>query len=180
MMTLLKYFMVFVLGSMAFVSCSDKSLQKYLVEKQDDDKFVKMDIAASLLQGRNSNFTEEEKDVLNTIKKVNVVAYPIVEGDTVDYEMERQELKTILDQKQYKELTRIKSNDWDATLKYTGEEDAIDEVIVFANDNKRGFAVFRLLGENMRPDQMLQLMKSAERGDLDISKLEGFGEIFKD
>ncbi len=180
MMVLTKYFLALILGLVALTSCSDKSLQKYLVEKQDDDKFVKMDIAASLLQGRNSNFTQEEKDILNTIKKVNVVAYPIKEGDTADFEMERNELKDILDQDQYKELTRIKSNDWNATLKYTGEEDAIDEVIVFASDDKRGFAVFRLLGENMRPDQMLKLMKSAERGDLDISKLEGFGEIFKD
>ncbi len=180
MMTLLKYFMALVLGAMALVSCSDKSLQKYLVEKQDDDKFVKMDVAASLLQGRNSNFTQEEKDILKTLKKVNVVAYPIIEGDTADYEKEKLELKAILSQERYKELTRIKSNSWDATLKYTGEEDAIDEVIVFASDDKRGFAVFRLLGENMRPDQMLKLMKSAERGDLDVSKLEGFGKIFKD
>ena len=179
-MTLVKYFMALILGAMTLLSCSDKSLQKYLVEKQDDDKFVKMDIAASLLQGRNSDFTQEEKDILSTIKKVNVVAYPIKEGDTADFEKERNELKDILDQDEYKELTRIKSNDWNATLKYTGEEDAIDEVIVFASDDKKGFAVFRLLGENMRPDQMLKLMKSAERGDLDVSKLSGFGEIFKD
>jgi hypothetical protein len=179
-MVLARYFMALALGLSALTSCSDKSLQKYLVEKQDDDKFVKMDIAASLLQGKNSSFSQEEKDVLNTIKKVNVVAYPIADGDTADYEKERQELKAILDQEKYKELTRINSNDWNATLKYTGEEDAIDEVIVFASDDSRGFAVFRLLGENMRPDQMLKLMESAERGDLDISKLEGFGEIFKD
>src|SRR5690606_9843595 len=131
---------------------NDKSLQKYLVEKQEDDKFVKMDLAASLLQGRNSNFSQEEKEILNTIKKVNVVAYPIKDGDTVDYELERQELKSILDQEEYKELTRFKSNEWNATLKYTGEEDAINEVIVFASDDTRGFAVFRVLGENMRPD----------------------------
>ncbi len=179
-MALVKYFMALILGAMTMISCSDKSLQKYLVEKQDDDKFVKMDVAASLLQGRNSNFTEEEKDILSTIKKVNVVAYPMKDGDTADFEIERNELKEILDQDQYKELTRIKSNEWNATLKYTGDEDAIDEVIVFASDDKRGFAVFRLLGENMRPDQMLKLMKSAERGDLDVSKLSGFGEIFKD
>lgn len=179
-MVLVKYFMALLLGAMALISCSDKSLQKYLVEKQDDDKFVKMDIAASLLQGRNNNFTQEEKDILSTIKKVNVVAYPIKDDDTADFEKERNELKDILDQEQYKELTRIKSDNWNATLKYSGEEDAIDEVIVFASDDKRGFAVFRLLGENMRPDQMLKLMKSAERGDLDVSQLEGFGEIFKD
>lgn len=172
--------MAVILALVAFISCSDKSLQKYLVEKQDDDKFVKMDIAASLFQGRNSDFTQEEKDILNTIKKVNVVAYPIKNGDTADFEKEKNELRDILDQEQYKELTRIKSDEWTATLKYTGEEDAIDEVIVFASDDNRGFAVFRLLGENMRPDQMIKLMKSAERGDLDVSKLSGFGEIFKD
>lgn len=176
----LKYTIAFILGAMALVSCNDKSLQKYLVEKQDDDKFVKMDIAASLLEGKKSNFTQEEKDILRTIKKVNVVAYPIAGGDMADYEKERQKLRSILDQEQYKELTRIKSKQWNATLKYTGEEDAIDEVIVFASDDSRGFAVFRLLGENMRPDQMIKLMNSAERGDLDVSKLEGLGEIFKD
>ena len=179
-MKLAKYFTAFLIGIVALTSCNDKSLQKYLVEKQDDDKFVKMDFAASLLQGRNSNFTQEEKDILNTIKKVNVVAYPIKENDTADYEKERAELKAILDQEEYKELTRFKSNEWNATLKYTGEEDAIDEVIVFASDNNRGFAVFRVLGENMRPDQMLKLINSAERGDLDVSKFESFGEIFKD
>ena len=175
-----KYFTFFILAALALTSCNNKSLQKYLVEKQDDDKFVKMDVAASLLQGRNSNFSQEEKDILNTIKKVNVVAYPITDNDTVDYEKERQELKNILDQDEYKELTRFKSNEWSATLKYTGEEDAIDDVIIFASDDNRGFAVFRVLGENMRPDQMLKLVNSAERGDLDVSKFEGFGEIFKD
>lgn len=179
-MKLLLNFLGILLLAITLISCSDKSLQKYLVAKQDDDKFVKMDIASSLLQGRNSSFTQEEKDILNTIKKVNVVAYPIIENDTADYETERQELKEILDQEQYKELTRIKSNDWDATLKYTGDEDAIDEVIIFASDDNRGFAVFRVLGENMRPDQMLKLMKSAERGDLDVTQLQGFGKIFKD
>lgn len=175
-----RYFMTLLLAVVALTSCSDKSLQKYLVEKQDDDKFVKMDIAASLLQGKENNFTPEEKDILKTIKKVNVVAYPIKDGDTADFENERKELVAILDQDQYKELTRIKSNDWNATLKYTGEEDATDEVIVFASDNNRGFAVFRVLGENMRPDQIIKLMESAKRGDLDISKFNGLGKVFKD
>lgn len=179
-MVLTRYFLALTLGVMVLTSCSDQSLQKYLVEKQDDNKFVKMDVAASLLQGNDSNFSQEEKDILKTLKKVNVVAYPINDENIADFEIEKNKLKTILDQEQYKELTRIKSNDWNATLKYTGEEDAIDEVIVFASDDKRGFAVFRLLGENMRPDQMLKLMKSAERGDLDVSKFEAFGEIFKD
>lgn len=167
-------------AALALVSCNDKSLQKYLVEKQDDPKFVKVDIPASMLGGENSNFTPEEMEILHSIKKVNVVAYPIKDDNLVDFELEKKELESILAQDRYKELTRIKGNDWNATLKYTGEEDAIDEVIVFASDNNRGFAVFRILGENMRPGQMLQLMNSAEKGNMDFSQLEGIFKGFKD
>lgn len=179
-MKLNKFIGVLILGATIFSACSEKSLQKYLVEKQDDDKFVKIDLATSLLQGKNSDFSEAEKDILKTIKKINIVAYPIKKGDTADFQKEKKELTDILDQERYKELTRFKSNSWDATLKYTGEEDALDEVIVFASDNRKGFAVFRLLGDNMRPDQMLQLMRAAERGEMDILKVGGFTEIFRD
>lgn len=169
-----------LIATVAMVSCSDKSLQKYLVEKQDNPKFMKLDLPPSLLQGKNSNFTKEENEIFQTIKKVNVVAYQIKDGDMFEFEKEKKELETILKQDRYKELTRIKSNDWNATLKYTGEEDAIDEVIVFASDNNKGFAIFRLLGENMRPDHMMKLMKSAEKGDLDFSSFSGFNKEFKD
>ncbi len=169
-----------VMSGLLLISCSDKSLQKYLVEKQDDPKFVKVDIPTSLLEVENSSFDQEEREILKSIEKINVVAYPIKNNDSTDYNSERQELESILDQEQYKDLTRIKTSDWNATLKYIGEEDAIDEVIVYANDSQRGFAIFRLTGKNMRPDQMYSLMKSIESGDLDLSKFNGMGEIFKD
>ncbi|QAA83070.1 DUF4252 domain-containing protein [Aequorivita sp. H23M31] len=177
-MALLRNLMVITLTALTLISCSDKSLQKYLVAKQDDPKFVKVDLPTSLLEGKNSSFGQEEKDILKTIKKINVVAYPIKAGDTTEYLSERNELESILRQDRFKELTRIKSKNWNATLKYTGEEDAIDEVIVYANDSERGFAIFRLLGKNMRPDQMLHLMKSVEDGDLDLSKLSGLSDVF--
>ena len=65
-------------------------------------------------------------------------------------------------------------------MKYTGDEDAIDELIIFASDSDRGFAVFRVLGDDMRPDQMIKLMRSVDQGDLNLSSLSGVGEIFKD
>src|SRR5690554_3398061 len=170
-MRALKYSVAVILTGLTLISCSEKSLQKYLVEKQDDPKFVKVDIPTSLLEGENSNFDPEEKEILKTIEKINLVAYPIKNNDSTDYNLERQELESILDQERYKDLTRIKTSDWNATLKYTGDEDAIDEVIVYANASNRGFAVFRLIGKDMRPDQMYSLMKSMESGDLDLSRL---------
>jgi len=180
-MILIKYVLGLGLAALTLFSCSnEKSLQRYLVDRQDDDSFLKIDIAASLLQTDNNNLSQEEKDILETVKKINVVAYPIKGENAVDYEVKRQELKDIIDQEQYKMLMKYGSNKQGATLKYLGEEDAIDEIIVFASDDEKGFALFRLLGEKMEPAKMMKLMKAIEKGDLDVSKLESIGNIFQD
>ena len=170
-----------MLAALAVVAgCNDKSLQKYMVEKQGDDNFVKIDLATSLLDGLDSTFSPEEREILHSIKKINVLAYPRSSGDSLSYSYEKTELEQILKQDKYKELTRIKSRDWNATLKYSGEVDAIEEVIVYANDNTKGFALFRVLGNDMRPEQIIKLIQAADRSDIDLSKLPGFQKNFKD
>ena len=177
-MTLTKYLIGIAIASLALFSCSDsKSLQKYLVDKQDDDKFLKVDLATSLLQSEDSDFTQEEQEILNSVKKINVVAYPLKGENRTDYQAEKDKVKSILADEKYKTLLKMGSNNRGATLKYTGEEDAIDELIVFASDEEKGFAVFRLLGDKMRPDKMVKLMNSIDRGDIDISQLSGIGNI---
>jgi len=178
MTTLVKYIVGLGLIALSMISCnSEASLQKYLVEKQDDDKFMKIDLATSLLQGEDSNFTQDEQDVLNTVKKINVVAYPL-KGNTAEYEVERNKIQTILANEKYQTLLKMGSNKSGATLKYTGEEEAIDELIVFASDNEKGFAVFRLIGDNMEPDSLVKLMSSIDRGDVDVSQLKSIGNMF--
>jgi hypothetical protein len=178
-MILIKYILGIGLAALTLFSCSNKeSLQRYIVDRQDDDSFLKIDIAASLLQTDSANLSQEEKDILKTIKKINVIAYPIEEGNVSAYEVKMQELKTILDQDRYKTLMKYGSNKEGATLKYVGLEDAIDEIIVFVRDDEKGFALFRLLGDDMRPEQMIKLMTAIEKGDVDISKLNSIGKIF--
>lgn len=178
-MILIKYILGIGLAALTLFSCSNKeSLQRYIVDRQDDDSFLKIDIAASLLQTDSANLSQEEKDILKTIKKINVIAYPIEEGNVSAYEVKMQVLKTILDQDRYKTLMKYGSNKDGATLKYVGLEDAIDEIIVFVRDDEKGFALFRLLGDDMRPEQMIKLMTAIEKGDVDISKLNSIGKIF--
>jgi len=178
-MILIKYILGIGLAALTLFSCSNKeSLQRYIVDRQNDDSFLKIDIAASLLQTDGANLSQEEKNILKTIKKINVIAYPINEGSVSAYEVKMKVLKTILDQDRYKTLMKYGSNKEGATLKYLGEEDAIDEIIVFVRDDEKGFALFRLLGDNMRPEQMIKLMTAIEKGDVDISKLNSIGKIF--
>ncbi|RMA64622.1 DUF4252 domain-containing protein [Ulvibacter antarcticus] len=179
-MAVLKYILPLAMTVISLFSCSNnESLQRYLVDKQDDDKFLKVDVATSLLQSDENTLSEEQKEILNTVKKINVVAYKIKDGNMADYEAEKGKLAAIVSQEKYKTLMKYGSKNKGATLKYLGEEDAIDEVVVFASDNEQGFAVFRLSGNNMRPDQIMKLIGSVENGDIDISKLSGLGDIFK-
>lgn len=178
-MILVKYVIGISLAALTLFSCNnEQSLQRYLVDRQDDDSFLKIDIAASLLQTDSNSLSQEEKDILETVKKINVVAFPLNGENDAQYEGKKQELKDIISQDKYKTLMKFGSNSKGATLKYLGEEDAISEIIVFASDDEKGFALFRLLGDNMRPDQMIKLMNSIEKGDLDVSKLSSIGGLF--
>ena len=182
MVSLTKYvigIVLILLMALSLGSCDDsKSLQRYYVDKQEDDKFLKIDLATSLLQSENSNFSQEEKDILETVKKINIVAYPIKGGDAAEYEAEKEKVKYIIGQEKYKTLIKFSKNSTGATVKYLGEEEAIDEFIVFANDSEKGFALFRLSGDDMKPDAMLKLMSSINRGDIDASKLQSVGDLF--
>jgi len=178
-MVLIKYVIGIGLAALTLFSCSnEKSLQRYLVDKQDDDAFLKVDIAASLLQSNDADFSQEEKDILATVKKINVVAFPLKGENVANYDVEKQELKEIIGQEQYKTLMKFGSNNKGAVLKYLGAEESIDEIIVFASDDEKGFALFRLLGDNMNPAQIIKLMNSIDKGDMDISSLKSIGNIF--
>lgn len=170
---------IVTLFAFALVSCSNPSLQKYMVEKQDDSNFVKMDIAGSLFQ-KSGDMKEESNESLKTIRKINVLAYPIQENDSINFEKEKSELTNILESENYKTLIYLNSADRKASLKYIGEEDAIDELILYGSDNTQGFAVLRILGEDMKPADMYQLMKSIQSGDINISQFPGFEKTFKD
>lgn len=175
-----RYIIMLLLAAIATTACTEKSLQKYLVEKQDDPKFMKFDLATSLLDNGSFDLNAEDKEVLSSIRKINVIAYPLKNGDTEDFEMERSELESILKDDRYKDLTRVHSDNWSADFKYKGEEDAIDEVIIYANSADTGFALLRLHGKNMKPEHLMHLVEIFQKGDFDLSSFTGLIEGFRD
>ncbi len=59
-MILIKYVLGIGLAALTLFSCSNKeSLQRYIVDRQDDDSFLKIDIAASLLQADGANLSQD-------------------------------------------------------------------------------------------------------------------------
>ncbi len=180
-MKLVYYLLWISLFVVTLLSCSkERSLQRYFVDKQEDNNFVKFDLPASMIQQDNDFLNLEQKEVLASVRKLNIVAFPIKDGDSLktEYTAEKEIFKSIIDQEKYQTLIKFGSPTQGATLTYVGEYDAIDELIIFASDDDKGFVIFRLTGDKMDPEKMINVMKSVERGDLDLAEFNGFGQIF--
>ena len=160
-------------------SCkNEKSLQGYLVESQEKSGFITVDIPTSFLQLKSEVVSDEVKETLKSIRKVNVVALPI-KGNEAAYEVEKTKLKSIFkDNEDYKSLMSLKAQGMNVSLYYTGDTESIDEVIAFGYGNEIGVGVARLLGDNMNPAKIIEMMNNV-KFDGDNVNLEQFRAIFK-
>ncbi|MEW7290732.1 DUF4252 domain-containing protein [Aquimarina sp. 2304DJ70-9] len=156
-----------------FASCSSEpSLQKYFVDHQEDVDFIAVDVPSSLLDKKTMELNKEEIEALESIKKVNFLALPLNDDTKVKFDQESSAIAKILNSDRYETLLRFGSNGAKAVLKYQGDDDDIDEVIVFATHQERGLALVRVLGDNMRPEKMVKLMESVEKGKIDLKAFE--------
>ncbi|MGJ8743233.1 DUF4252 domain-containing protein [Polaribacter sp.] len=160
-------------------SCkNEKSLQSYLVESQEKAGFINLDIPTSFLQLKSNNVSDEVQETLNSIRKVNVLALPI-KGNEAAYEVEIAKLKSIFkDNKEYKTLMSMKAKGMSVKLFYTGNTESIDEVIAFGYGKEAGVGIARLLGDNMNPAKIIEMMNSV-KFDGDSVNLEQLSAIFK-
>jgi len=166
------------LGITAFVSCaSEPSLQEYYVENQQDNKFIAVDVPTSMFTNAEQ-LDETQKETLETVKKINVLALA-VKDNKEEYEAEKVKLADILKNEKYQLLMKYGSNNRKAEVYFTGEEDAIDEIIVYGYDDTKGVGVARVLGEDMNPQKLMEFMKSLNKGDIDIAGLKGISGMFQ-
>lgn len=176
-MKIVKTFLVCIITF--FASCDNKTtLQEYYVENQNNRQFLALDIPASLLTG-NNRLSAEQKATLETIKKVNLIALPMNEENRAIFEEERTKLTDILGDEKYQPLIKYGGGTRKAELYFLGEDDAIDEFIVFGYDEEKGFGVARVLGDDMKPESLIKLLKSFEEGDLNIEGLQNLTDGFQ-
>ncbi|MBZ9631874.1 DUF4252 domain-containing protein [Salegentibacter sp. LM13S] len=166
------------LAAAAFVSCANEpSLQEYYVENQQDNKFIALDVPTSMFTN-TEELDENQKATLESVKKINLLALPVKENKE-EYEAEKTKLSSILQDEKYQLLMKYGSNDRRAEIYFTGNEDAIDEIIVYGYDDTKGVGVARVLGEDMNPQKLMELMKSLDKGDIDVNGLKGITGMFK-
>ena len=170
---------LFLIIAMLFISCNkEQTLQEYYIEKQDSNNFMFIDVPSSIISLKD-DAPEDVRQTLESVRKLNLMIFKINDRNKADYQKEKENLKNILKAKRYNDLMRLTHEGVKVSAKYTGDIDAIDEMILFASDDKKGFLVARLLGDHINPEMMIKLLKNINDVDDDNPVFSEIGELIK-
>jgi hypothetical protein len=157
-----------------FTSCSNKpSLQKYFVENTESKDFIAMDLGSDIINTEKMSLTDSDKEALKSFEKINVLAFKKDENNKDKYGTEIEKVKTILnDTISYKELMKFGSGNDGASIYFVGDDDHINEFVLFANKKENGFAVVRVLGKDMNPMNIMNIINLMQKADINLEQLK--------
>ncbi|UPQ78012.1 DUF4252 domain-containing protein [Flavobacterium azooxidireducens] len=172
--------LLFSLLLMSFIACEkEPSLQKYFVEKTESTDFISVDMSPSILNIKPDALSVEQQEALKTFKKMNILAFKINEENKSKFDGERTKVKEILKDEKYQELMKFGSGKEGAAVYYVGKDDAIEEFVLYGSKDENGFAVVRILGNKMNPEDFMTLLSALQKSDIDMEQLKPLEGIFK-
>jgi len=169
----------FIIGllTLFLVGCSsEQSLQEYFIDNKENPNFIAIDIPASILKIDEAALTDKQKKAMASLKKLNLLAFNKTETNATEYTLEKAAVKEILKNEDFIELMTINTKYGKGVIKYLGDDDAIDEVIIYGDREEQGFLLARVLGKDMNPADAMLLVQAMEKSEY---KGEGLEEIAK-
>lgn len=173
-------FFLLLLTPLLFSSCSStQSLQEYFVDSSENPNFLQLDLPASILKIEADSLDADQRDALNSLRKLNILAFRITDTNKADYEAETQKVKAILKNDDFNELMKIRTSYGNGVVKYLGDDDAIDEVVIYGSNDDAGFALIRVLGKNMNPAHLVPFLQAMQKSDYKGDELEKVADFLK-
>ena len=164
---------IYVLGLILLVSCqSEPSLQKYFVAHSEDKNFVAVDVAPDILKIEKTHLTAAQSKALASFDKMNVLAFKCDGKNLVQYDVERVKVNAILKDEKYQQLMRVGSGKDGASVSFVGDDEHIDEFVIYANKSENGFAIVRILGKDMNPTMIMDMISILKDSKLDLDQLK--------
>lgn len=169
-----------VLCSLLLLSCSNEpSIQKYFVENSGKKDFIALDVSPSIINIDKSKLTSDQQTALNSFEKMNVLIFKSNGKNDAQYQSETQKVGDILKDKTYQELMKIGSGKDGASVSFVGDENDIDEFIFFAKNQDNGFAVVRILGNDMNPNNIMNMIGILQIANVDMEQLKPLQGLLK-
>ena len=175
----INHFFIFF-GLLLLTSCnSDPSLQKYFVENTENKNFIALDVSPNILNLDKTKLTTEQSEALKSFDKMNILAFKRNDKNQAEYEVERTKVNTILKNPKYQQLMKFGSGKDGASVSYVGTDENIEEFVIYANRNENGFALVRVLGKNMNPNNIMTLMTVLKESNIDMEQLKPLQQLIK-
>ncbi|MDO7170619.1 DUF4252 domain-containing protein [Mariniflexile sp. AS56] len=176
----INHMLLLLLATFVFVSCNDgASLQRYFVDNQESKNFITQDVPISMLKIDESELTEEQKEAYHSVKRLNFLGYKTNETDSETLEIELAKIKTILSHEKYNDLAEFSDRGNKVVVKYLGNDEEADEVVVFGSSKEMGFGIVRVLGDGMSPDKMVTLISVLQKSNMDEDQVHDIINFFK-
>ena len=122
------------------------SLQKYFVDNQEKPGFLVVDVSPSILNLDKTKLTADQSKALSSFEKMNILAYQINDKNKSEFDIEIKKINEILnDTTNYQQLMKFGSGKDGASISFVGDEDHVDEFILYGAKSDNGFAVVRIL-----------------------------------
>ena len=161
-----------------FHSCqSEPSLQRYFVDKSESKDFIALDLSPSILNIDKSKLTTTQKDALGSFDKMNILAFKLNDKNKAQFELERANANSILKDEKYQQLMKFGSGQEGASVSFVGDDEHIDEFVFFANKKENGFAVVRVLGKDMNPTMIFNMISVLKEADVNLDQLKPLQDL---
>lgn len=173
-------FLTVFLTSLLLLSCnSEPTIQKYFVANLENKDFVVLDISPTILNLDKTKLSAEQKRALESFDKMNVLIFKLDENNQAQYEVESQKITQILKDESYQQLMKVGSGKDGATISFVGDEDNINEFVVFGKSKDNGFAVIRILGKDMNPNNIMTMLSVLKESKIYMAQLAPIKELIK-
>ena len=174
------FYSIALLFSLFLISChTEPTLQKYFVENTENKNFIALDVSPSILNVDKAKLSAEQNGALQSFVKMNVLAFKLNGTNKAQFEVERAKVNLILKDKKYQQLMKFGSGKEGASVSFVGSDEHIEEFVLFANRKETGFAVVRILGKDMNPNNIMTMLSVLKESKINLEQLKPLQEMLK-
>jgi len=172
----IKYVSLILILVATLSSCNQGlTLQTYYVDNELKPGFASLDVPTSFLNLEEMDLSTDEQEAYDSIDKLNMLAFIADSSNQEQFKEEVSKVQSILKKDKYGELMRGGSaRDGKFNVKFLGDPESLDELILFGYRNEQGFAIVRVLGDDMNANQIVKLVSSLQKSDVEGDEIAKF------
>lgn len=169
-----------IIGSFLLSSCNNElTLQKYFVENTENKNFIALDLSSSILNIDATKLNVDQNAALKSFDKMNILAFKLDDKNKVEFEVERIKLNAILKGEKYQQLMKFGSGKDGASVSFVGDNEHIEEFVLYANKKENGFAVIRIIGKDMNPTGIMTMISLLQKSNVNLEQLKPLQQLLE-